>query len=209
MVGRRQIHQAIHSRMMKRNTDNDDVLQWEQIVTTLVTELKHEVSSYYGHEGSDVEKLYPGFDYHNEKIRARLSRWPWHRSFFKAIDYLGLSESEIDSVVTWWGTLKERQAYEKKTGTIIRDTTGDDIPTWEQVQEMKQEALKDEEEDFDGINPYTLNREEMESMLKEADRLALQESLQQAALQSHATATALRIQQQFRQAEQLFGYVRE
>ncbi|KAF3209899.1 hypothetical protein TWF191_011327 [Orbilia oligospora] len=189
MVGRRQIHQAIHSRMMKRNTDNDDVVQWDQIVSTLVTELKHEVSSYYGHEGSDVEKLYPGFDYHNEKIRA--------------------SESEIDSVVTWWGTLKERQAYEKKTGTIIRDTTGDDIPTWEQVQEMKQEALKDEEEDFDGINPYNLNQEEMESMLKEADRFALQESLQQAALQSHATATALRIQQQFRQAEQLFGYVRE
>ncbi|KAK6496789.1 hypothetical protein TWF481_001777 [Arthrobotrys musiformis] len=208
MVGRRQIHQAIHSRMMKRNAD-DDVVQWDQIVSTLVTELKHEVSSFYGNEGSDLEKMYPGFDYHNEKIRARLSRWPWHRSFFKAIDYLGLSESEVDSVVTWWGTLKERRAYEKKIGIVIEDTTGDDIPTWEQVQEMKREALKEKEQEFDGISPYSLGREEMENMLKEADRLALQESLQQAAMQSHATATALRIHQQFRQAEQLFGFARE
>ncbi|EPS42559.1 hypothetical protein H072_3487 [Dactylellina haptotyla CBS 200.50] len=190
MVGRRQVHQAIHSRMMKRNAD-DDVVQWDQIVSTLVTELKHEVAAFYGNEGSDLEKQYPGFDYHDEKIRARLSRWSWHRSFFKAIDYLGLSESEIDSVVTWWGTLKERRMYEKRTGRVIRDTTGDDIPTWEEVQNMKLEKKRQDDAIRYRMLAFGIQQEEVETLLKDADRVALQQSLQQAVAQSQETAAIL------------------
>ncbi|KAF3925367.1 hypothetical protein ABW20_dc0110228 [Dactylellina cionopaga] len=208
MVGRRQVHQAIHSRMMKRSAD-DDVVQWDQIVHALVTELKHEVASFYGNEGSDLEKQYPGFDYHSEKIRSRLSRWPWHRSFFKAIDYLALSESEIDSVVTWWGTLKERRTFEKQAGTIIRDTTGDDIPTWEEVQVINLERKQQDDAMRDQMLAYGIQQEEVESLLKEADRLALQESLQQAALQSQVTASMELQQRQYRQVEPLYGIARE
>ncbi|KAF3921620.1 hypothetical protein AA313_de0207560 [Arthrobotrys entomopaga] len=205
MVGRRQIHQAIHSRMMKRNAE-DDVVQWDQIVSTLVMELKNEVVSFYGNEGSDLEKQYPGFDYHDEKIRARLSRWPWHRSFFKAIDYLSLSESEIDSVVTWWGTARERKQFEKRTGTTVRDTTGDDIPTWEEVQRMNFERKQHADAVKDRMLAYGIQQEEVESILSQADRLALQESLQQAARQSQATAALMA--RGFR-LEPLYGVARE
>ncbi|EWC43642.1 hypothetical protein DRE_01529 [Drechslerella stenobrocha 248] len=204
MVGRRQIHQAIHSRMMKRNAD-DDVVQWDQIVRALVDELKHEVVSFYGNEGSDLEKQYPGFDYLNHKTRLRLSRWLWHRSFFKAIDYLGLSESEINSVVTWWGTLNERRAYEKRTGTVIRDTTGDDIPTWEEVQKINSERLAQENALRDHLLAYGMQQEEVENVLRETDYPSLEESIERTALQAQAIASY----RQVRQLEPLFSVARE
>ncbi|KAF3932822.1 hypothetical protein ABW19_dt0208746 [Dactylella cylindrospora] len=204
MVGRRQIHQAIHSRMMKRNAD-DDVVQWDQIVQTLVNELRHEVASFYGNEGSDLEKQYPGFDYLDEKIRSRLSRWPWHRSFFKAIDYLGLSDSEIDSVVNWWGTLKERRAYEARTGTIVQDTTGDDIPTWEQVQQMNEERKMQDNVLREQLLTYGLKQSDVDNMLN-SDCEALQESLQ-SSLQ--ARATTFMENSQFRHVEPLYGIARD
>ncbi|KAF3916047.1 hypothetical protein ABW21_db0203168 [Orbilia brochopaga] len=205
MVGRRQIHQAIHSRMMKRNAD-DDVVQWDQIVQTLVNELKHEVASFYGNEGSDLEKQYPGFNYLNDKIRLRLSRWPWHRSFFKAIDYLSLSDSEIDSVVTWWGTLKERRAFEARTGTVIHDTTGDDIPTWEEVQQMN--ALRHVQENAikDHLMAYGMQQSEVEKMLREADCAGIEESMRRTPTPQ---APSLASYRQFQQVESLFGVARE
>ncbi|KAK6338661.1 hypothetical protein TWF696_009472 [Orbilia brochopaga] len=205
MVGRRQIHQAIHSRMMKRNAD-DDVVQWDQIVQTLVNELKHEVASFYGNEGSDLEKQYPGFNYLDDKIRLRLSRWPWHRSFFKAIDYLALSDSEIDSVVTWWGTLKERRAFEARTGTVIHDTTGDDIPTWEEVQKMNAERLAQENALRDHLLAYGMQQSEVENVLREADCLQLAESMERT---TGLQAQALASYRQFHQVESLFGVARE
>lgn len=215
MVARRQIHQAIHSRMRSRSNTDEDSFQWEHIVQTLANELRHEVSSFFGNDGSDLEKAYPGFDYMDEKTRVRLSRWPWHRSFFKAIDYLGLSDSEIDSVVTWWGTLKERRAYEARTGIIVKDTTGDDIPTWEEVQEAQRAERRRQDEALlrQQLYPYGI-QEEVESMLRDArcttaSATAMQASLQEAILQSETAAAVMGLQR-FRQlpVEPVFGSAR-
>src|SRR5436305_5421048 len=110
MVNKKPVHHVIYRNMFKRSAQ-DDPSSWSNLVQELVSELRREVLSFYGSEGTEHERHYPGFDYTNPKIRLRLSRWPYHNKLFKAFDLLDLSNVEIESVCVWWGTLKGRLVY--------------------------------------------------------------------------------------------------
>ena len=58
----------------------------------------------------------------------RLSRWPWHRRLFRALDSLRLTNSEIAGLTKWEGTKWAKEKFEKEQGIKIRDSASDDMP---------------------------------------------------------------------------------
>jgi hypothetical protein len=95
----------------------------------LVPEVRLETQAFYGHL-SNQEAKYPGLDYSYQPHRVRLSRYPWHRRLFRAMDNLGLTNSEIAGLTKWEGTRWAKERYEREQGIVIRDTTADCIADW-------------------------------------------------------------------------------
>jgi len=157
---------------MYRRSVDDEHSSWEHLVENLVSELKHERNAYYGSEGSEQERAYPGLDYTNPKIRYRLVRWPHHQKLFRAFDALDLSNSEIESVAVWWGTAKNKRLYEAQTGEMIRDTIADEIPSEDQLDLAERKAR--EERQHQEFLAYTLQQAELEIMIKSAETSAFQ-----------------------------------
>jgi len=152
---------------MYRRSPNPDLSSWDHVVEELVSELKHERNAYYGTEGSEEEKAYPGFSYTNPKIQVRLSRWPCHSQFIKAMNSLNLSTIEIESIATWWGTNRHRQLYEEQIGHKIRDTLDDEIPTEEEYEKASREAQRRKQ--FQDMMAYSIQQTELESFLKSSE----------------------------------------
>ncbi|KAH0556844.1 hypothetical protein GP486_005370 [Trichoglossum hirsutum] len=101
------------------------------LTRNLVPEVRIETAIFYGNLDT-IEARYPGLDYSHPPHRMRLGRFQWHRRLFRAFDELGLTKDEIASLCRWEGTKWARERYEKDEGVIVRDTTGDDIPMWEE-----------------------------------------------------------------------------
>ncbi|KAH7027523.1 uncharacterized protein B0I36DRAFT_351043 [Microdochium trichocladiopsis] len=100
----------------------------------LILEVRQEVQAYFGHI-STQEAKYPGLDYSHRIHRIRLSRWPWHRRLFRAFDGLGLTRSEIATLTKWEGTKWAKERFERDSGIVIRDSAGDGIEDWVEVED--------------------------------------------------------------------------
>ena len=95
----------------------------------IIPEVREETQSFYGHI-STQEARYPGLDYTHPTHRIRLSRWPWHRRMFRAIDGIGLTPAEVDKLSRWEGTKWAKDKYERENNVIIRDTAADGMTEW-------------------------------------------------------------------------------
>lgn len=129
----RPIDHIVYEQMFPRPRSNDPLNFQAFLQRTLIPEVRLETQAFYGHIETQEAK-YPGLDYNHPTHRIRLSRFPGHRSLFKAFDRLQLTPSEIDSLTKWEGTKWAKAKYEKEQGVTIRDTTNDGTPTWEEVQ---------------------------------------------------------------------------
>ncbi|MCJ1323326.1 hypothetical protein MMC15_008682 [Xylographa vitiligo] len=98
------------------------------IAKNLVPEVRLETLCFYGPIDC-LESQYPGLNYSNPGHRLRLSRFPYHRRLFRALDQLRLTETEIHHLCRWEGTKWARERYEKDEGVLIRDTTFDGLNT--------------------------------------------------------------------------------
>ncbi|KAI4147869.1 MAG: hypothetical protein L6R39_002991 [Caloplaca ligustica] len=92
----------------------------------LVPEVRAETARFYGHIDC-VEAQYPGLDYAIAAHRLRLSRFPYHRRLFQALDQLRLTNHEIQTLCKWEGTRWARERYERDIGVRVRETTWDDV----------------------------------------------------------------------------------
>ncbi|KAK5018597.1 hypothetical protein LTR39_000890 [Cryomyces antarcticus] len=99
----------------------------DHISKNLIPEVRMEVRTFYGPDKLMVEARYPGLNYSHPPHRVRLGRYPHHTVLFKAFDALGLTAHEIATICHWEGTLYAREQYEKNSGTVVQDTTGDDV----------------------------------------------------------------------------------
>lgn len=95
----------------------------------LILEVRQETHSFYGHLDTPEAK-YPGLDYTHPIHRIRLSRWPWHRRLFRALDGLRLTPAEISGLTKWEGTKWAKERFERDQGIRIRDTTADGFPNY-------------------------------------------------------------------------------
>lgn len=131
------VEKLIYESMFPKPRANDPQNFQALLTRNLITEVRTETQAYYGHLETHEAK-YPGLDYNNKTHRIRLSRFPWHRRLFRAIDHLGLTPSEVSSITRWEGTKWAKEKYEREQGTIIEDTADapDEslprgIPTWD------------------------------------------------------------------------------
>lgn len=60
----------------------------------------------------------------------RLGRYHWHRRLFDIWEECNITDSEIRSLTTWWGTLAEKKKFQETHDHIIEDTTGKYIEAW-------------------------------------------------------------------------------
>ncbi|KAH8194672.1 hypothetical protein TruAng_011168 [Truncatella angustata] len=118
----------------------------------LILEVRQEVHSFYGHLNTQEAK-YPGLDYCHRIHRIRLSRWPWHRRLFRALDTLRLTHSEISNLTKWEGTRWAKERFERDAGVVIRDTATEEVGQWIEPEDrpqalramLREEGLVDEE----------------------------------------------------------------
>ena len=104
--------------------------EWRTYVNRcLVPEIKLETMRFYG-GSEDQESQYPGLDYSNPNHRLRLQSFPQHAKFFKAIDALRLTETEIYMLCKWHGSKRAKNDHERKHGIKIRDTTWEGVHAW-------------------------------------------------------------------------------
>ncbi|MCJ1439326.1 hypothetical protein MMC27_008718 [Xylographa pallens] len=96
------------------------------ISKNLVPEVRLETLCFYGPIDC-LESQYPGLNYSDPGHRLRLSRFPYHRRLFRALDQLRLTETEVHHLCRWEGTKWARERYEKDEGVLIRDTTFDGL----------------------------------------------------------------------------------
>lgn len=119
----------------------EDIRSWAQHVRdNLVPEARYETTQYYGQDRTYEVKL-PGLDYTYFPHRRRLSRFPHHRQLFKALEKLGLTNWEIYELCNWDCTLWQKNRYLRDHPSLkyVRDTTGEDLPTWEEVHRQEVE----------------------------------------------------------------------
>ncbi|MCJ1405807.1 hypothetical protein MMC11_009037 [Xylographa trunciseda] len=149
------------------------------IAKSLVPEVRLETLCFYGPIDC-LESQYPGLNYSAPAHRLRLSRFPYHRRFFRALDHLRLTETEIHQLCRWEGTKWARERYEKDEGVLIRDTTFDglnapaeriapnfSVPSILDADETDDDMLIrggdfDEADDVDGDGDEDENQEEAE-----------------------------------------------
>lgn len=123
----RQIDQMVYEHMFPRPKSNDPSNFHAVLQRSLIPEVRQETHAFYGHLETQEAK-YPGLDYTHPTHRMRLSRWPWHRRFFRALDSLRLTNSEIAGLTKWEGTKWAKDKFEKEQGIKIRDSASDDMP---------------------------------------------------------------------------------
>jgi hypothetical protein len=152
----------------------------------LILEVRQETHSFYGHLDTPEAK-YPGLDYTNRIHRIRLSRWPWHRRLFRALDGLRLTHAEIAGLTKWEGTKWAKERFERDQGIRIRDTTADGFPNYADPDDpYSAQSLRAESEETDGpIAAEEEDAEENEEEDEESDEelesvgVALNERLRQ------------------------------
>jgi hypothetical protein len=151
----RPIDQLVYETMFPKPKPNDPANFHMLLQRQLVQEVRSETASFYGSLESR-EAQYPGLDYSYKPHRNRLSRFPWHRRLFRAFDALKLTPSEIAGLTKWEGTRWAKERFEKESGMVIRDTTGDCIQDFvepelrgpKQVIQEGQEVVVEEMEDI-------------------------------------------------------------
>lgn len=114
---------------------------------SLLPEVRQEILAFYGEGSPTDETRYPGLDYSYEPHRRRLRRYDNHKLLFEALDKMDLTIHEIREVCTWDGTWAAQRKYERDTGNVVRDTTGDEcVPhireKLEREQEEREQRLK-------------------------------------------------------------------
>ncbi|MCJ1418103.1 hypothetical protein MMC32_004448 [Xylographa parallela] len=122
------------------------------VAKNLVTEVRLETLCFYGPIDC-LESQYPGLNYSDSGHRLRLSRFPYHRRLFRALDQLRLTETEVHHLCRWEGTKWARERYEKDEGVLIRDTTFDGlyIPTARTVPNYSVPSSPDADETEDDM----------------------------------------------------------
>jgi len=122
-----QIDRMIHAILFPSPVQGRDPPTFQaHIAKNLVPEVRLETLCFYGPVDC-LESQYPGLSYTNSGHRLRLSRFPYHRRLFRALDQLRLTETEIHQLCRWEGTKWARERYEKDEGVLIRDTTFDGL----------------------------------------------------------------------------------
>lgn len=129
----RAIDQLVYETLFPKPKPTDPPNFHALLQRQLVQEVRSETASFYGSLESR-EAQYPGLDYSYPPHRMRLSRFTWHRRLFRAFDALKLTPSEIAGLTKWEGTKWAKERFEKESGMIIRDTTGDCIHDWVEPQ---------------------------------------------------------------------------
>lgn len=124
------IDKLVHEYMFPKLRPSDPSNFQAFLTRHLVGEVRSETQAFYGHLETQEAK-YPGLDYNDRIHRIRLSRYPWHRRLFRAFDGLGLTPAEISALTRWEGTRWAKEKYEHEHDVVIRDTTADGIPTWD------------------------------------------------------------------------------
>ena len=92
----------------------------------LLPEIQAETLRFYG-ETTSPEALHPGLDYANTGHRARLQAFPRHNQLFGVFDKLRLTDSEIQALCKWEGTILAKEHFERQHKMEIKDTTWDGI----------------------------------------------------------------------------------
>ena len=105
----------------------------------LIPEIRVETARFYGSLDS-IEARYPGLNYCYRPHRMRLCTFPHHARLFAAIDRLGLTDSEVQDLVRWEGTIWARERFERDEGFKVRDTTGDGIRPWVDPRRAKRDS---------------------------------------------------------------------
>ena len=126
-------------------TKPDDPKSWTQHVRdNLFQEARIETFTYYGQErGWEVK--FPGLDYTYGPHIRRLYRFPYHRQLFHVIDKLALTNWEIYELCNWECTLWHKDKYLRDHPNVkhMGDTTGTDVPTWDEIQSHEEELAAD------------------------------------------------------------------
>ncbi|RCI08008.1 hypothetical protein L249_7795 [Ophiocordyceps polyrhachis-furcata BCC 54312] len=132
----RPIEELVYECMFQRPKSTDPQNFNALLQRSLIPEVRQETHAFYGHLDTQEAK-YPGLDYTHETHRIRLSRWPWHRRLFRAFNALVLTHAEIAALTKWEGTKWAKEKFEKEQGVVIRDTTADGFPTWNESVELR------------------------------------------------------------------------
>merc|ERR1712000_78875 len=161
------VEKLIYDYMFPKPRANDPQNFQALLTRSLIPEVRTETQAFYGHLETHEAK-YPGLDYNNRTHRIRLSRFPWHRRLFRAVDGLGLTPAEVSSITRWEGTKWAKEKYEREQGVSIEDTAdaADEslprgIPTWDDELNRpvyqgnpeltaEPEGIVDEDEEEDG-----------------------------------------------------------
>lgn len=130
----RSIEKLVYEQIFPKPKPNDPQTFQTFLTRSLITEVRMETQAFYGHLDTHEAK-YPGLDYDHPTHRIRLGRYPWHRRLFRAFDTLALTKSEIAGLTRWEGTKWAKEKFESENGVVIKDTTGDDIPHWDELPE--------------------------------------------------------------------------
>ncbi|KAI1815232.1 hypothetical protein GGS20DRAFT_355607 [Poronia punctata] len=125
----RPVDQLVYEQMFPKPRANDAPSFQALLHRHLILEVRQEVQSFYGHLDTQEAK-YPGLDYCHPTHRIRLSRWPWHRRLFRALDALGLTDAEIAGLTKWEGTKWAKERFERDSGIVIKDTALEEVPLW-------------------------------------------------------------------------------
>jgi hypothetical protein len=128
----RPTEKLVYEQMFPKPKPNDPQSFQTFLTRNLIPEVRQETQAFYGHLDTQEAK-YPGLDYTHPTHRIRLSRWPWHRRLFRAFDAIELTKSEITGLTRWEGTKWAKEKYESEHNVIIKDTTGDEIPDWDEA----------------------------------------------------------------------------
>ncbi|RDA91542.1 hypothetical protein CP533_4358 [Ophiocordyceps camponoti-saundersi (nom. inval.)] len=135
----RPVEELVYEYMFQRPKSTDPQNFNALLQRSLIPEVRQETHAFYGHLDTQEAK-YPGLDYTHETHRIRLSRWPWHRRLFRAFNALLLTHAEIAALTKWEGTKWAKEKFEKEQGVVIRDTTADGFPTWNESMELRREV---------------------------------------------------------------------
>lgn len=130
----RSIERLVYEQIFPKPKPNDPQTFQTFLTRNLVVEVRMETQAFYGHLDTHEAK-YPGLDYDHPTHRIRLGRYPWHRRLFRAFDTLGLTRSEVAGLTRWEGTKWAKEKFESENDLVIKDTTGDEIPHWDDLPE--------------------------------------------------------------------------
>lgn len=130
----RSIEKLVYEQVFPKPKPNDPQTFQTFLTRNLITEVRMETQAFYGHLDTHEAK-YPGLDYDHPTHRIRLGRYPWHRRLFRAFDTLALTKAEIAGLTRWEGTKWAKEKFESENNVVIKDTTGDEIPHWDDLPE--------------------------------------------------------------------------